>query len=220
MNHTIVVVGGGPAAYIPDLKQTVQGDCLWIGADKGAEVLIEQGIKPDLAIGDFDSVSLEVLRRIQASAAETRIYPDEKDETDLELAVIEAQKRNPAHILLVGVTGGRLDHSQANIQLLYTLAERDVKATIVDKQNRVELVKAGEHTIEADEEYPYISFLPVTLDVSGLTLKGFYYPLTDAYVPYGSTLCISNRLLEDTGTFSFQAGILLVIRSKDLTNRG
>lgn len=216
----VVVVGGGPKSYIPDLKEFSCEDCYWIGADQGAEVLVEQGITPDLAIGDFDSVSENSLTRIEQESRQVMIFPDEKDETDLELAINKALQRSPEHILLFGVTGGRIDHSQANIQLLYPLMKKQVKATIIDQQNRVELVPAGEHKIEAVEQYPYISFLPVTLEVEELTLAGFYYPLEKAYLPFGSTLCISNRLIEDTGTFSFKSGILLVIRSTDLPNKG
>ncbi|SFJ94372.1 thiamine pyrophosphokinase [Halobacillus dabanensis] len=218
--NRVVVVGGGPKSYIPDLKEFSCEDCYWIGADQGAEVLVEQGIAPDLAIGDFDSVSETSLKKIEQISQQMIIYPDEKDETDLELAINKALQRSPEHILLFGVTGGRIDHSQANIQLLYPLMKKQVKATIIDQQNRVELVTAGEHKIEAVEQYPYISFLPVTLDVKELTLVGFYYPLEKAYLPFGSTLCISNRLIEDTGTFSFKSGILLVIRSTDLPNKG
>ncbi|WP_226578620.1 thiamine diphosphokinase [Halobacillus litoralis] len=212
----IAIVGGGPKEYIPDLVPYNKENYLWIGADQGAEVLIENGIAPDLAIGDFDSVTEASFAKIKEQAERVVTYPDEKDETDLELAVNEALEREAQHILLFGVTGGRMDHSQANIQLLYPLMQRKVKGTVIDRQNQVEIVTHGEHTIKADEQYPYISFLPVTLDVKDLTLHGFYYPLQRAYLPFGSTLCISNRLIEDTGTFSFESGILLVIRSTDL----
>ncbi|MBA2174184.1 thiamine diphosphokinase [Halobacillus locisalis] len=212
----IAVVGGSPKAYIPDLKAFDQEDMVWIGADQGAEVLIENDIVPDIAIGDFDSVSKVSKERIKQTSQSFVEYPDEKDETDLELAINEALKQNPSHIVLFGVTGGRIDHSLANIQLLYPLMQQGIKGTIIDQQNQVELVFAGEHTLKLNEAYPYVSFLPVTLEVSGITLKGFYYPLDEADVPYGSTLCISNQLIEDEGTFSFHSGILLVIRSKDL----
>ncbi|CDQ19796.1 thiamine diphosphokinase [Halobacillus karajensis] len=216
----VVIVGGGPKSYIPDLQEFSCTDCIWIGADQGAEVLVEQGITPDIAIGDFDSVTEESLKEIKNRSHRIHIYPNEKDETDLELAINEALKEQPEHILLFGVTGGRMDHSQANIQLLYPLMQRNIKSTLIDRQNQVELVSAGMHKLVSDKRYPYISFLPVTLEVEDLTLQGFYYPLEKAYVPFGSTLCISNRLIEDTGTFSFESGILLVIRSTDLPIRG
>lgn len=220
MSKRVAVVGGGPKPYISDLNPYENEDTVWIGADQGAEVLLEHGIRPDFAIGDFDSVSSASLEQIKEQSLQVEIHPNEKDETDLELAIHQALKWSPEHILLFGVTGGRIDHSLANVQLLYPLLQKNVRSTIIDIQNQVELVTEGLHTIEANEEYPYVSFLPVTLEVTNINLTGFYYPLTDAYLPYGSTLCISNRLIQDRGTFSFDSGILLVIRSKDLTDRG
>lgn len=219
MKKTVAIVGGGPKTYIPDLKKYDE-DVIWIGADQGAEVLLEKGIRPDYSVGDFDSVSSKALENIKDMSYHCEVHPDEKDETDLELAIRQALKWDPWHILLFGVTGGRIDHSLANIQLLYPLLQKRVLCTIIDEQNQLELVEAGKHTIEANEEFPYVSFLPVTLGVENLSLEGFYYPLKDADLPYGSTLCISNRLIRDAGTFSFSSGILLVIRSKDLANRG
>lgn len=216
----IIVVGGGPKSYIPDLKTFDCHQSFLIGADQGAEVLVEQGLTPDLAIGDFDSVTSSSLEEIKKKSREVHTFPDEKNETDLELAMNEALKRKPEHILLFGVTGGRMDHSQANMQLLYPLMKKGLKGTIIDQQNRVELASPGTHTLKMDVRYPYISFLPVTLEVTKITLKGFYYPLEEAYLPFGSTLCISNKLIEDTGTFSFESGILLVIRSTDLPQKG
>jgi thiamine pyrophosphokinase len=61
----------------------------------------------------------------------------------------------------------------------------------------------------------YVSFVPLTLNVKGLNLEGFKYPLKDRHITIGSTLCISNELIGDNGTFSFSEGILLVIRSND-----
>ncbi|WP_027954153.1 thiamine diphosphokinase [Halobacillus kuroshimensis] len=216
----IIVVGGGPKTYIPSFQRWAEEDVEWIGADQGAEVLVEAGIIPDVAVGDFDSVSAASYQKIKDKARKMHTYPDEKDETDLELAINEALNRKAEHIVLLGVTGGRMDHSQANIQLLYPLMKKGVKAVIVDHQNQVEIAASGSHKINEDPHYPYLSFLPVTLEVKELTLNGFYYPLSKAYLPFGSTLCISNRLVEDTGTFSFESGILLVIRSTDSMDHG
>lgn len=217
MTYTVAIVGGSPKAYIPDLASFHQENITWIGADQGAEVLLEHGITPDVAIGDFDSVTEESKRRIKKETKYFEEHPNEKDETDLELAIRAALREEPLHILLFGVTGGRMDHTLANVQILYPLVKKGIQATVIDKQNQVSLVEAGKHKLKTNLAYPYVSFLPVTFDVTGITLEGFYYPLHEADLPYGSTLCISNQLIEDVGTFSFRSGILLVIRSKDLT---
>ncbi|MFD2925478.1 thiamine diphosphokinase [Halobacillus naozhouensis] len=212
----IAIVAGGPKDFVPDLSKFDENNILWIGADLGAEVILEQGRRLDIAVGDFDSVSSESLMRIKESAGRTDTYPNEKNETDLEIALLEALKYQPEQILLFGVTGGRLDHTMVNIQILYPLLTKGIKGTIIDQQNQVELVGQGVHTLKKISQYPYVSFLPVTLAIKGLSLEGFYYPLLDAELSYGSTRCISNQLIEDRGTFSFTEGILLVIRSHDV----
>jgi thiamine pyrophosphokinase len=77
-------------------------------------------------------------------------------------------------------------------------------------------VKApGKYTVKKIKDKKYISFVPASLDVKDLTLDGFKYPLKDCHISVGSTLCISNELIRDCGTFSFSEGILIVVRSSD-----
>jgi thiamine pyrophosphokinase len=77
------------------------------------------------------------------------------------------------------------------------------------------LAGPGTHTIKKIPEKKYISFVPLTLDVANLTLEGFKFPLQNRHISVGSTLCISNELINQYGTFSFSEGILIVIRSHD-----
>ncbi|MCP3026167.1 thiamine diphosphokinase [Halobacillus sp. A5] len=210
------IVGGGPKAYIPDLSSYDKDDIFWIGADQGAEVILEHHLPLHAAIGDFDSVNKYSLELIKENTEHLSIHPGEKNETDLELAIQYAIQQEPDEIIFFGVTGGRMDHTLINIQILYPLRKNHIKAQIVDLQNQMELFTKGTHTIVRNEDYPFISFVPVTLDVWNMKLQGFYYPLENTHLNYGSTLCISNYLIKDEGTFSFSQGILLVIRSKDI----
>ena len=73
----------------------------------------------------------------------------------------------------------------------------------------------GTHIIEENKDFPYVSFVPVTEIEEGITLLGFKYPLINKTIEWGSTLCISNELVKEKGTFSFTSGILMVIRSTD-----
>ncbi|WP_101843840.1 thiamine diphosphokinase [Halobacillus sp. Marseille-P3879] len=210
------IVGGGPKRHIPDLSKYTGESFFWIGADQGAEVILENELPLNAAIGDFDSVSRSSFENIKNQAAYLSVFPNEKNETDLELAIRYAINQQAEEIQFFGITGGRMDHTLINIQILYPLWKKGIKARILDQQNQLELFGCGTHTIGRNEDSPYISFVPVTLDVWGLTLEGFYYPLEGTHLTYGSTLCISNHLIKDEGTFSFSQGILLVIRSKDI----
>ena len=81
-----------------------------IAADGGAISAVECGIQPHLIIGDMDSVDPELLENLQTQGAETQRYPVEKDETDLQLALLAAAERDARKILVLGALGGRLDH--------------------------------------------------------------------------------------------------------------
>ncbi|MGG7618807.1 thiamine diphosphokinase [Robertmurraya sp. GLU-23] len=210
----INILAGGPLELIPSLH-LFSGE--WIGVDRGVLTLIKEGIFVEKAFGDFDSVEEEELAFIKKHVGELLTFPPEKDETDMEIAISWAMKQAPKKIRIFGATGGRLDHFFANIQLLFKplALHRTVPIEIIDCQNIISLIQAGTHTIERNDEYAYISFIPFHGEVEGLTLVGFKYPLTLRHIPIHSTLCISNELISDIGTISFSEGILMVIRSRD-----
>lgn len=211
----INIVGGGPTQFLPDLHQ-YHDDSIWIGVDKGVTILLEKGITPAYAFGDFDSVSGEEWRKIEQTISGIQKFKPEKDETDMDLAVNWALEQNAECIRIFGGTGGRLDHFFGNVQLLLKpiLQEHTTEISLIDQQNILFAKSHGVHSIEKRADLKYISFIPIT-PVKNLSLRGFKYPLTDCHIPLGSTLCISNELLMDYGTFSFSEGILLVVRSCD-----
>lgn len=214
--RTIAIVAGGPNSNIPELEQYNKEIDLWIGADKGALTLIQSGVTPDIAIGDFDSLDEKEKQLVQEKSIEFQCHPIEKDETDLEIAINYAIEKCPCDLYLFGGTGGRLDHELANIQLLYKLKEKNINGVIIDENNWIELRFPGTHTIENDSNYKNISFLPFSNKVIGISLEGFYYKLNNKNIFWGSTLCISNTLLNEKGYYSFREGILLVIKSRDV----
>ena len=213
----INILAGGPEDLLPELSSFSNAADIWVGVDRGVLTLIQNGLQPKMAFGDFDSVSNEELLIIEEKVKELNRFKPEKDETDMELALNWALEQNPEKIRLFGATGGRLDHLFANIQLLIkpVLEGNFVPVEIIDKKNKIYIKAPGEYTIKQNPNFKYISFVPITMEIKGLTLRNFKYPLTDRTVPAGSTLCISNELIDDCGTFSFTEGILMVVRSKD-----
>jgi thiamine pyrophosphokinase len=213
----INLVAGGPRYMIPDFHHYEEENVVWIGIDRGVFYLLEAGLNPAAAFGDFDSVSEGEMENIEKTVADLKKFKPEKDETDMELALNWALDQHPESITIFGATGGRLDHLMANIQLLVRPLDLDafVHIQIIDTQNILYVKKPGCYTINPNDDFRYISFLPITPSVSGLSLENFKYPLIDCHIPLGSTLCISNELIRGHGTFSFSEGILLVVRSKD-----
>jgi thiamine pyrophosphokinase len=213
----INILAGGPEEFLPNLNDYTGENDLWVGVDRGVYTLLTHNIKPLIAFGDFDSVSNEELKFIEGQVEEMKRFMPEKDETDMELALNWAIEQSPEQIRIFGATGGRLDHLLANVQLLVKpfMEGKNVNIFLMDRQNILALKGPGSYTLEKRLDKKYISFVPLTLDVKGITLNGFKYPLKNRHISIGSTLCISNELISDYGTFSFSEGILLVIRSND-----
>jgi thiamine pyrophosphokinase len=213
----INILGGGPVDLLPDLNHYNEKDSIWVGADRGVFTLINRGIQPNIAFGDFDSVSSQEFIQIENTVKHLEKFKPEKDETDMELALNWALEQEPAQVRIFGASGGRLDHFFANVQLLISpvLAHKKTEIFLIDQKNIIFVKAAGKYEIKKMPDKKYISFVPVSLNIKDLTLEGFKYPLKDCHISIGSTLCISNELLMDYGTFSFSEGILIVVRSSD-----
>lgn len=213
----INILGGGPIDLLPDLTPYHQQNALWLGVDRGVFTLLSRGIVPEYAFGDFDSVSAQEWKEIEKKVKNLHTFKPEKDETDMELALNWALEQKPEKIHLFGATGGRLDHFFGNVQILLKpeLQNSTTEIEIIDAKNHLFVKGPGHYTIKKIQERKYISFVPLTPTVKGLTLDGFKYPLSNCHISQGSTLCISNELVSKVGTFSFSEGIILVIRSID-----
>ena len=151
-----------------------------------------------------------------------RRFQPQKDDTDSEIAVRMAIEYGSNQIDIIGGTGNRLDHTIGNIRLLGqiyqakdNLGKRE--GFLYDKNNRVRLVEK-ECVIRKEEEYgEYVSLFPFTQTVTGITLDGFQYPLTNATMDIftAPTLGISNEIIEKEGKITCREGVLLVIESMD-----
>ncbi|MDG0812927.1 thiamine diphosphokinase [Cohnella rhizosphaerae] len=210
--RAVIYTGGNLGPWSLSLAR--RGDYL-IGADKGAYYLVQNGIAPHLALGDFDSVDADALARIRAEALETAAFDAvDKDWSDTELALREALARGYRDIVIAGGLGSRFDHSLANVQLLAVAAQAGATAMLVDEHNEIRLLTESGR-LNADERYPYVSLLPLTPEVTGVTLTGFAYPLNEATLRHGMSLGVSNLLTAEEGLISLRSGSLLVIRSRD-----
>lgn len=212
LNRRAVIFTGGELGYWA-LKLLRKDDFL-IGADSGALYLIRNNHRPDLAIGDFDSVSNSELTYIREGSHRTEaVDPVDKDHTDTELAFRRALDLKPTQILLLGALGGRLDHTLANLHLLVQAHRRGIPAEIADEYQTISMVT--DHAVIEASDRSYVSLLPLTPQVSGIRLTGFQYPLEDATLSMGESLGISNRLIEPQGEIEVHDGWLLVIQASD-----
>lgn len=189
-----------------------------IAVDGGLESVEALGLTPDYIVGDFDTVKPDVLERFrQLPFIVWEQHKPEKNETDTELARSRALTLGCDKIVFLGATGGRMDHMLGNLHALYACMQNGVPAYLVDRQNRVCLLDEGKTFYRKSMWGKYISFLPYTEEVTGITLTGFKYPLTDKTIRRGEEvgLCISNELAEDGAQLKFEEGVLICIESCD-----
>ncbi len=207
----LIFTGGNLGSWAID--EIRQGDFV-IGADYGAVYLINHGISPDLALGDFDSVTPFELAEIrQHSKAIDSCDAIDKDQSDTEMAFNWALDRDPQEIVILGALGTRFDHSLANVHLLRKGLESGIACRIVDEYNEIRVI--DHPTLIKKSRYAHVSLLPLSLEVTGITLHGFKYPLHEATLSLGQSLAVSNILMSDTGKIGIQSGLLLVIQSID-----
>ena len=216
MRRALIVAGGSmDAAFGRNYIEKTRFD-LTIAADAGMQFFYDTGGKPDWIIGDFDSVNGETLQYYKAKEdiGLIRLVP-EKDDTDTEAAVRLAMKEGCGEIHILGATGSRVDHMLGNIGLLGIGLEEGVDIILADPQNRVRMIKDRLTLSRCGQYGNYVSLLPVTAEVTGVTLLGMKYPLRDFTMRRYRSLGISNEITEDTAEIILKEGVLLVIEALD-----
>lgn len=189
-----------------------------IGVDGGLKFCYEQGIVPDHIVGDFDTLDPKILRWYKEHKdIDIREFDPVKDATDTQIAVELALSLGSKSITILGGTGTRIDHVLGNIETLYLAHQQKVLCQILDSHNRIQLIE-GHCCIPRDEQYgSYISLIPLTTDVEGVTLRGMKYPLTDHHftVLGSGSFGVSNEIVEDRAEIYIKKGIFILIESKD-----
>jgi len=184
-----------------------------ICADGGATHAKKLGLKPDVLMGDFDSINRDDFSYFNEMGIEILKFPVMKDMTDTELAVEHALNKGCDFVVLIGALGSRADHSLANVMLLKKMLDRGVKGIIVDENNEITLI--NDRIILEANNYTNVSLIPITEKVEGVTTNGLYYPLQDATIEMGSTWGISNKFISDRAEVSITKGLMLVVKSRD-----
>ncbi len=183
-----------------------------IAADGGLAHIQALGLHPDLLIGDLDSVSPEQIHWAEEQGAEVRRFPVNKDETDLELALLAAVETGCRHFIIVSALGGRLDQTLANIFLLNlpVLAHLDVR--IDDGKQEVMLIQSAADL--QGNPGDTVSLLPISPIARGITTTGLQYPLTDENLLFYRSRGISNEMLSSMARVEIQSGILICIHER------
>ena len=184
-----------------------------IGVDGGCVLLEKLNQKPDLILGDFDSLMRLNEYRELWPEANVKTFQTEKDFTDAELAFVETDALQLDEVYVIGGTGGRLDHQ---LSILFLLKHRP-QYTLIDEQNILTYIKAPyHHKVHCgDIKSKYVSLIPLESGFRGVDLIGFKYPLNQATISFGQTVGISNEVTDAFGLISIQLGEGFLIFSED-----
>jgi len=219
MNKRCYIVGAGEFSnkYQPKAGELI------IAADAGLVYLEGAGLRPDIVIGDFDSLGA------YPKHPNVMQSPEEKDDTDMMLAVNEALRLGYKTLIIDGGLGGRQDHTMANYQILANIARRGARGILLGKEMCVTAVKddairflppkplkmqSGVNQVAKDKK-DFISIFCIESLAAGVNLSGLKYRLEDAELTYDYPIGVSNEFIGEAANISVRNGTLIVIWSGD-----
>lgn len=200
---------GGPTPAASALA-ALPLDARAIAADQGAEHALAAGVRLELAVGDFDSLSPATLQELERAGVRIERHPAAKDATDLELALEAALALRPERILVVGGVGGRLDHLLGELSLLASDAFADVEVDALLGDAAVAVVRGARTLTGRIGEL--VSLLPVHGPAVGVVSEGLEYPLRGETLEPGSTRGVSNVFSAREARVVLERGVLLAVR--------
>lgn len=188
------------------------GDALVVAADGGARVAEHYGVRVDAVIGDMDSLESHEIERLRQAGTSVYQHPGEKDETDLELALIWAAGQGANWLRVVGATGGRLDQTLSNVYLLALPALTGCDIQLVAGKQAIWLARQGVTEVNGAEG-DTLSLIPLNGTVRGVSTHNLYYPLKDEDLYFGPARGVSNVFTAAQASVTVREGVLLLIHT-------
>jgi len=205
-----LILAGGDPAPLPD-RLPDEPD-LVIAADSGIHLAEELGLTVDVVVGDLDSASPDAIERARRAGAAIERHPEDKDATDLELALHAALERRVERVVIVGGTSlERVDHFLANAAVI---ASPQFAAIAVEwwlRSSRVIVARAGVAITGSAGDL--VSIIPVGGDTQ-VSTSGLRWPLDRERLTQGSTRGVSNEMLATTAIVEVAAGTALVVHTR------
>lgn len=214
---TVLVFANGDLETVSWIRPYLQEATAIIAADGGTNHLWRLGQRPDLLIGDMDSLPEVVRSWLAEQPLETIVSPTAKDETDLELALLHAATHYEEKILVFAAFGGRLDQTLSNILLLVHPALGGQRVELVTPYERAWLVTDA--TRIHGEVGDRVSLVPLGGDVHVTATEGLRWPLRDEVLTFGPARGVSNVMTAVEATVTLRSGFLLCIHTQQAWQR-
>ena len=214
----ILIFANGELPDIEKARALIRADDYIICADGGTRHALALGLKPNLIVGDLDSVTDDELQKANAKTIQ---YPRDKNETDLELALDHALEQKPTSILIIAALGNRLDQTLGNISLLSDPRLATLECRLDDGAEEVFFCrgrsKAQSRAVSRGIEGrrgDIVSLIPWNGAVQGIRTHGLRWPLNNESLYPNKTRGISNEMLDAAAEVSIETGLLLIIHRR------
>ncbi|HEX7542956.1 MAG TPA: thiamine diphosphokinase [Patescibacteria group bacterium] len=209
MKRAVIFVNGNLSDF-SRVKNIIANEDYLIAADGGVKHILKLGLTPHAVIGDFDSISMPLLKKLEKLKTELIKYPTKKDKTDFELAINFALEKKCHQIIIFGILGDRIDHLIANIFLLAKIQteNKSIKIKIIEGNNEIYVL--NKEIIINGQIGDELSIIPVSAKLGGVITEGLKYQLDNETLIIGSTRGISNVLNKTSAKITIIRGIALV----------
>ena len=208
----IVIFANGELPDIDKARLLLQDDDYIICADGGTRHALALDVQPNLIIGDMDSAEKDQLQKLKEDEVSIELFPHDKNETDLELAINRAIELEPKQILIIAALGGRLDQTLANIALLTDPRLSTVKVRLDDGVE--EIFFCRDQIQVRGRRGDLVSLIPWQDAVSDVRTENLKWPLKSETLYPDKTRGISNEMLGDTASISIGSGLLLIVHRR------
>ena len=214
----IIIFANGNLPDLEKARALLRDDDFIIAADGGTRHALALGRTPSVIVGDLDS--LPVNFEISKFDNEVILYPKDKNETDLELAIQHALTLNPERVIILAALGGRLDQTLGNIALLNNVEPFDKLRAVsltfnVRLDDGIEEVFFCRDCIQINGSAgDLVSLIPWQGEVTGVITTDLKWRLQDETLYPHKTRGISNEMLGDTAAVQIRSGSLLVIHRR------
>jgi thiamine pyrophosphokinase len=209
--HQTVVVFIGGDAPVAWAASFVPASAVVVAADSGVDHALALGVTPSVVVGDLDSVSAAGLASAEESGARIERHDRAKDHTDFELALQVAVAAEPACVVVIGGSGGRLDHVLGNAMVLASPTLADVQVMAYFGTAVVHVVRPGRMGVVGGVPGQLVTLLPVGGTATRLRTTGLRFALDGEDLHPWSARGVSNEFVDVSATVELATGVVLVV---------
>ena len=208
----IIIFANGELPDLNKVRALLRADDFILCADGGMRHALALGLTPNLVIGDMDSIEQHEWKKLQESNTAIELYPRDKNETDLEVALNHAIELKPQEITIIAALGGRLDQTLANIALL---ADPRLSTLGVRLDDGVEEIFFCRGQVQVHgRSGDIVSLIPWQSAVTGVQTKNLKWTLDNETLYPNKTRGISNKMNKDIVFISIGSGSLLIVHRR------